>query len=485
MNGDATQPASVTTVSGSDRGRSPRRVRTLIWSLNAGLAVAATALGIVVAGFGRAGDLTRSSAFWILVALFAAFEILVVHVRFRDDAHTFSMAEAAIALGLLTATPAQLLLAQAVGGGLVLAIHRRQPLIKLAFNLCQQGLGTAAAICVVHVVLGDGDSLGPRSWLAVGLAVAASSMVGTGSILVVLRLATGSVSVRSHFGTTVFGLVNSLLSASLGLVAVVVLSARSNATILLAIPAASVFATNLAYVSQRDKHQRLEFLYGTTRALAASQELEDGLTQLLEQTRDALGCDLASLMYRPLDSADHVLVTTVLTDGGIGVMTSLSRAELGEEWWALLESQSPRLDAPDDVPRTSAGREPSRPARRRDPAGRSAAHGPNPALGQPALPERQADGRDARLPPLRDRRERPARAIARPAPRTRGGALVPRIARFAHRPRQPVALHRTRRHRLRARPQSGRRDVHRPRRFQSGERHARSRRRRRPTEGDR
>ena len=334
-------------MSGPERGRSPRRVQTQIWTLNAGLTAGALVLAGVVSRFGRAGDLSRESATWILIALFAAFELFVVHVRFRDDAHTFSMAEAGIALGLLTAGPTQLIVSQLIGGALVLAIHRRQPVVKLVFNLAQQCLGTSAAILVVHVVLGNGDSLGPRSWFAVALGVAASSMVGTLAILSVLRLATGAVSITGHLGAAAFGLVNSLLSASLGLVGVVMLAARPNATILLAVPAASVFATNLAYVSQRDKHQRLEFLYGATRVLAASQQVEDGLAKLLEHTREALRCDVAALVYRPLDVDDHVVVTTVGNDSERR-METLPREVLGEGWWELSERDGSRSNTPSE-----------------------------------------------------------------------------------------------------------------------------------------
>ncbi len=330
-----------------ESGRSPRRVHRQIWLLNTALAAIAGGLALLVGPLPRLGDLDVHTHPLVLAALLAVSEVLVVHVRFRNDAHTFSMAEAVLAIGLLTAAPAELLAAQALGAAVVLIVHRRQPPIKLVFNLAQLLISVSCAVLLLKALLGDGDALAPWGWLTVALATSLGSFVSLVSILAVLRITTGTVAVRNHLGAAAYAVANSLASTSLGLAAVVLLSARPETAVLLAIPAASVFVANLAYVSQREKHQRLEFLYESTQILSRAEHLEDGLVAVLQRTCDTMRCDLASLIYLPAETADHVVETTVGADGPVSVMRSVPRDELGDEWWRLIEADSRRIVVPD------------------------------------------------------------------------------------------------------------------------------------------
>ena len=70
----------------------------------------------------------------VLALLFALAEIFVVHLRIRADAHTFSLVELPLALGLFFVQPLVLVSAQLLGAGLALALHRKQGPLKLLFN---------------------------------------------------------------------------------------------------------------------------------------------------------------------------------------------------------------------------------------------------------------------------------------------------------------------------------------------------------------
>ena len=99
-------------------------------------AAAVTLFVIVVAPLSAAP--TAVTLPWVLwAALFAASEVLVVHVQWKREVQTFSASDLVLAAGLVLAVPSDLVLAQVLGTGAALVIHRRQRGLKLVFNVAQ------------------------------------------------------------------------------------------------------------------------------------------------------------------------------------------------------------------------------------------------------------------------------------------------------------------------------------------------------------
>ena len=127
---------------------------TRIWALSAGLSGLAVAALFVLPDTPLLAD--RAIPWWLLAAGFYGAELLIVHLRFGRDAHTFSMSEIPLVMGLVTVAPVTLVAAQVVGNLAVLAAHRRQTSYKLAFNLSEYALQTTIAIAVYRgIVRGD------------------------------------------------------------------------------------------------------------------------------------------------------------------------------------------------------------------------------------------------------------------------------------------------------------------------------------------
>ena len=90
-----------------------------------------------------------------LAALAYATEAWVVHVHYRRQAHTLSLNEIVIVLGLFYVPSVALLIAQLVGATLALSINRRQRSVKLMFNIAQLVLTTGLAVNIFQLVLGS------------------------------------------------------------------------------------------------------------------------------------------------------------------------------------------------------------------------------------------------------------------------------------------------------------------------------------------
>src|SRR3954464_14602848 len=111
-------------------------------------ALAAIAVALFVIGVRTLpGAPTALTLPWVLwAAAFAAGEVLVVHWQWKRDAHSFSMGDLVLAVGLFLATPVQLVTAMALGAGAALLLHRRQTGIKLVFNVAEYALNAGVAL---------------------------------------------------------------------------------------------------------------------------------------------------------------------------------------------------------------------------------------------------------------------------------------------------------------------------------------------------
>jgi hypothetical protein len=95
--------------------------------------------GLMLGWLPRGGGLISPGwglpALVMLAGLFAATEVFSVHLHFTRNSHSFSLFEIPLTLGLFFAAAPALLAAHVVASGLVLVFHRRQPLVKVVFNV--------------------------------------------------------------------------------------------------------------------------------------------------------------------------------------------------------------------------------------------------------------------------------------------------------------------------------------------------------------
>src|SRR3954447_4280076 len=87
-----------------------------------------------------------------VIALFAIAESCVVHMYINRQARTFSLSEIPLLLGLAYLSPVALVVGRLVGSALALALVRKQPPTKLAFNMSYFLLDTSLAVIVYRAV---------------------------------------------------------------------------------------------------------------------------------------------------------------------------------------------------------------------------------------------------------------------------------------------------------------------------------------------
>jgi diguanylate cyclase (GGDEF)-like protein len=270
-----------------------------VWLLNAAIVAAAGALYLLILR-GRAPlPVAHTLPWWALAPVFAATEVFVVHVHFRRSAHSMSLGELPLVVGLLLASPTDVVIAQVVGSGIVLALNPGRSLIRLVFNVGQYALAACVASAVFHLLMPAHEGLGPTAWSAAFAGTLLSSALGVLLIGAAITLSEAPVGTRRLLQMLGIALLVTITNTSLGLAGGTVIAGDPRAAWLLAIPALTLFVSYRAYMAERQKHESLEFLYGATRSLSRAQDVGDSLRDLLELTLQAFRGELAEVILFP------------------------------------------------------------------------------------------------------------------------------------------------------------------------------------------
>jgi diguanylate cyclase (GGDEF)-like protein len=266
-----------------------------VWVLNA--LVGAGALVLFLGPAGRPSALeTPHLDWWLLALAFFVAELCVVHLHFRRSAHSFSLADLPLVLGLLFASGHDLLIGGLIGTGLTLAFERRLPPIKVVFNLAQFAFATLLAVVVMNALASPGEAIDPQLWVAAFVATEAGAIITVVLIGIAISLSEGVIQPKTLGRMLVMDFVVTITNTSLALAAAVIVANDARALPLLLVPIATVFLAYRAYLLQQQRHERLEFLYEATRTLSRSPEIVLALEALLSRSLEAFRAELAEIV---------------------------------------------------------------------------------------------------------------------------------------------------------------------------------------------
>jgi diguanylate cyclase (GGDEF)-like protein len=273
-------------VEAAEIARRERLARAALTALVASVAVSGLLLYVLVVRDLAPYHASVRVPWWLLAVGFAIAEACVVHAHVRGSAHSLSLSELPLILGLLLGDPAQLVPAQILGAGIVLVLRRGHSPLKLIFNVGQFALTTSLAAIVLHGIAPHGAS-GPALWAGTFAAVTVASLMGATLVYCAIGLAEGAL--PSSRPATMIGaaLAVALTNASVGLAFASVVAEDVRSGWLLIPPAAILLLAYRAYLSERTKHQSLEFLYEVARSVSRAPDFETALVNLLSRCREA------------------------------------------------------------------------------------------------------------------------------------------------------------------------------------------------------
>jgi len=319
-----------------DRG-ALRRIRRLhpVWGLNAVvLSIAIVLFTQLVTGLKPVS--TPHIPWWTVAIAFAIAERCVVHLHFRRGAHSFSLGDIPLVFGLIFCSGRGVVIGCLLGSGIMLLLDRRLPPIKFVFNIANFGLHTCIAVLVFH---GIAPAVGvePRTWVAALLATQASGLVTVALIASAISLSEGVVKLATIGHMIGMDVVVTMSNTSLGLCGAVLTAADARALPLLLIPSGTLFAAYRAYLSERERHKRLEFLYEANRTLARSREVAPALEGLLARSLEAFRAEMAEIIL--FGSAENPSLRTLLGPGSYRELMEPVDSEVADEMRALAERE--------------------------------------------------------------------------------------------------------------------------------------------------
>ncbi len=332
-------------------------VKQKAWALTGLVIACAALLGWVVWGSPQVAS-EQTLPVWVLVPLFYVGEITVVHIRFKRNTQSFSMSEIALVFGLFFVSPALVLVAQFVGNAAALMINRRQPALKLVFNLAQFTLVTAFSIALFRQMVVGSDPHGPVGWAAAIAAVAAGNVLANLLVHLVIRVTGGRLTTREILEVLALSTAGAGVNTSLALLAVTLFEMRPAATWLALLPLAVLYGAYRAYVGQKQERSRLEAMYEITRALHAAPQIDRALEVAATNTQQMFEAERVDILLFSQSEAEWIYQTTAEANGAVGVMSPVGFAHsrrlvewLGEVDHAQAVSDMPALPRPSTAAR--------------------------------------------------------------------------------------------------------------------------------------
>jgi len=241
---------------------------------------------------------------WVALAImFAVAERAVFHLRFRKDAHSFSLSEIPLILALFIVSPITAISAQMAANAVALVL-RRQPPVKFAFNLGQFAVQTGLAIVVFRPIAALGQATGPAGWAGAIVAALVALMAAELMINSVIRLSGGRLSIKETLEVMALSAMATVMNTATALIGVVLLKEQPTAAWLTAVPPIILYVAYRAYVNQREESGRLGSLYEATRALHASPQIESALMSAVESARRMVDAEYAEAFLFPADGND-------------------------------------------------------------------------------------------------------------------------------------------------------------------------------------
>jgi signal transduction histidine kinase len=288
-------------VSSSAHSSGARRV----WLLTAAVGMTALVVLRLVSADGRVVVSGPHVPWWLLAVGFGFAEIFVMHLRIARHAHSFSLGELPLVVGLALATPVDIVIAQAVGVAIVLAVYRRQSALRIAFNIGQRSLTAVLAVAVFAGTTGAVHRGWVGIWLGAFAAMLLADLVAGVLINAAISLSEGTWMLFDQ--VVGIGTALTIANTALGIVAVMVVREQPASILLVTLPAATTFLAGKAYADVQRKHDEVLLLERSTRLAQGSLQLEEMLPPLLEHLREMFRADIAELVLSPAhDDEPHL-----------------------------------------------------------------------------------------------------------------------------------------------------------------------------------
>ena len=273
---------------------------------------------------------------WELALGFAAADVIFdIHLDINSDTYSISLMEIPLVIGLFLASPLAVVGGRVVGVGLALVVYRRQPPLKVFFNVSLLALEAAVAVTLFRALAGPITDVGPRSWGPAIASMVAANLISTGAVIAVIALNNGTSGERGRQFIAAVVIVP-LASTSLALGTVAVLESQPAAILLLGVIAAALVIAFRAHASLSQRYANLQRLYEFTDAIQRLSPAEDPVVPVLSAARQVMRAGSAELALSGPTLGADVLLSRVTAEHHV-VGRRVEMQDLGRLWRKALD----------------------------------------------------------------------------------------------------------------------------------------------------
>ena len=288
-----------------------------VWMLNGALALLAICFYVTVINRLRIATPAVQIPWLIFGVVFCVAEGWRVYVHFRRNAHSFSLSELPLVLGLYFATPLTLVTSRLAGAVVALWLIRRHPPIKVVFNLALYALEAEVALWLISMIIPDRDVTSPHSWAIILAVIGVVAILGFSLTAVVITLAEGNVGRNQLVRGYLFSIGAGLVNACLAIQAAAALSRDTAELWLLGMPLLGVAGAYLLYTSEYQKRQRIQHLYECSDLLQRTAVADAAVPELLAQISQVFRGEMAEVVLLPVATGTGRASTTTLRHGQV------------------------------------------------------------------------------------------------------------------------------------------------------------------------
>src|SRR5439155_25642067 len=180
---------------------------------------------------------------------------------------------------------------------------------------------------IIHTFANTSGTPGPTDWVAAFAATLDAAVISAVSIAFVITMSGGAPQFEKLPEMIRFGSMVAFANTSLALLAVVIMQRDPVLLSLLALPLVIVFIAYRSFLSEREKHERLELLYQSSRILQHSPELDSSIVAILDHARNMFRAEWAQIILYPRMPADEALRTVPRQDGPAEILVAIANLQ--------------------------------------------------------------------------------------------------------------------------------------------------------------
>jgi diguanylate cyclase (GGDEF)-like protein len=295
-----------------------------IWLLVTALAVTSVGLGLLVLPRLPTQTALPHLPLLVLASIFAAAELMRVHLHFRGEAHTITLGDLALVLALMFGSPPELLVAQVVGIVIARAVGVRQSVVKHAFNVAVAALDACLAVLIFRALVEVPAPVDPVSWLAAALAATAATVCSAVMVAAVIGISDRQLGHLPILETLGPSLVITAVNSTLGLAIGVVLFLNPLSALLLVGPAILTVIGYRAYTSQVEERHRRDLLTACSRILDGDATVAARVADALELCRETLRAGSLQMILWARDRREHDAIAPDAPSAGLLPLAKLA-----------------------------------------------------------------------------------------------------------------------------------------------------------------